>query len=550
VKLDYLEKKFSKETVDDIAAKLYNLDWITNCVKEKVKLNPDAYKIDLASNIYKVTKRRATEDTTIDQYYVKKKKISIGVKKEDFFPIQEKKEENTEEEAEKEKIDLTTMDNTETYDTIDQTSVVRRGFNDRLKVFLSQESIETLETKSENLHKTNNELFDDIWQRISNLKKEGRDDDIFSQKSNSYDSDDNISVISMESTSSRSSSTFSRFDPSKFAINQTNKENLNEHITNELEKIRDYHQNEGNVFESLAYRKAIAQIKNSTEKITSCDQLKSYKYLGKSIGKKIKEILLTGKLGKTDYLKDDERNNTLKLLTGVWGIGMGLANKLYRKNIKTIEDLRKNQDLLNKNQLVGLKYYEEIKQRIPRTECEEVLALVKEELYTILPEELFEVQLCGSYRRGKETCGDMDILITRKDEGGIEGILQTLVDKLMSRDLITDILQVSNVGYGRNTFMGISKLDNRPHRRLDIKTYQKEFYPFALLYFTGSAYFNRSMRLFASKVGYNLSDLGLYKVNGFRKNKVPTGTSIVCANEEEIFKVLGLDYKTPSERDI
>jgi DNA polymerase lambda len=234
--------------------------------------------------------------------------------------------------------------------------------------------------------------------------------------------------------------------------------------------------------------------------------------------------LLTGKLGKTDYLKDDERNNTLKLLTGVWGIGMGLANKLYREGIKTIDDLRKNQEMLNKNQKIGLRYYEEIKQRIPRDECEEVLAIVKTELFTILPEELLQIQLCGSYRRGKATCGDMDILITRNDEGGIEGILQTLIDKLMAQGLITDILQISGGGSGRNTCFCVSQLPDKPHRRLDIKIYLKQFYPFALLYFTGSAYFNRSMRLFAAKVGYNLSDLGLQKVNVYRKTKVPTGT--------------------------
>jgi DNA polymerase lambda len=586
IKIESLENKFARQLVhSDIIVKLYNLDWIINCAKEKSKLNTDPYKIVLAVKEQKLpAKRKTPDDPTIDQYFTQKKKImtsgsnsKLSLKKEDFYPIQEKKVEedgNASDDTTKSVNPKNSRDSTpkksskkKDDDTISSSSEepMKRGFNNRLKFCLSQESINEVEEAEvqgvTNNLKSNNQLFDDIWNNIANLKKEGKDDEIFSHKSlDGNGSDDDISdTISVTSNSnsniSNSLSTSSKgkyvLDKSKFAFNAgSNKTNHNEHIITELEKILDFHANEGNVFESLAYRKAIAQLKNSNEKITSCDQLKNYKYLGKSIGKKIKEILLTGKLGKTDYLKDDERSNTLKLLTEVWGIGMSLANKLYRKNIKTIEDLRKNQDLLNKNQKVGLMYYEEIKQRIPRAECEEVIAIVKEEIFKILPEELLEIQLCGSYRRGKATCGDMDILITRKDEGGIEGILQTLVDKLMARELITDILQISNSSITKTTFFGVSQLEGRPHRRLDIKIYLKQFYPFALLYFTGSAYFNRSMRLFAAKIGYNLSDLGLHKVDGYRKNKVPTGKFVDCKTEDDIFLALGLDYKAPNERDI
>lgn len=58
--------------------------------------------------------------------------------------------------------------------------------------------------------------------------------------------------------------------------------------------------------------------------------------------------------------------------------------------------------------------------------------------------------------------------------------------------------------------MGICKLDEYPKfRRIDIKIYPSELYGFALLYFTGSGPFNRSMRLYAKKRGLMLSDIGL-----------------------------------------
>ena len=90
--------------------------------------------------------------------------------------------------------------------------------------------------------------------------------------------------------------------------------------------------------------------------------------------------------------------------------------------------------------------------------------------------------------------------------------------------------------------MGICKDESNIHRRIDIKVYNKEEFPFALLYFTGSAFFNRSMRLFARKKGFHLSDKELVDKK--------TGKKIECKNEEEIFIKLGVGYKKPEEREI
>lgn len=59
--------------------------------------------------------------------------------------------------------------------------------------------------------------------------------------------------------------------------------------------------------------------------------------------------------------------------------------------------------------------------------------------------------------------------------------------------------------------------------------------------------FNRSMRLYSSKLGLQLSDKGFVK----RPYKEVHWTKPipVCYTEEDIFKVLGLDYKSPNERD-
>ena len=74
----------------------------------------------------------------------------------------------------------------------------------------------------------------------------------------------------------------------------------------------------------------------------------------------------------------------------------------------------------------------------------------------------------------------------------------------------------------------------------------------AQLYFTGSAYFNRSMRLYAKTIGYSLSDHGLYPatrewVNG--KMEVRSkGVGLKATTEAEIFAFMGLNYVEPESR--
>jgi hypothetical protein len=60
--------------------------------------------------------------------------------------------------------------------------------------------------------------------------------------------------------------------------------------------------------------------------------------------------------------------------------------------------------------------------------------------------------------------------------------------------------------------------------------------------------FNRSMRLYAMKLGLVLSDKGFEK-RPYKNDVVWSKPIPVCYTEEDVFRVLGLDYKTPKERD-
>ena len=70
-----------------------------------------------------------------------------------------------------------------------------------------------------------------------------------------------------------------------------------------------------------------------------------------------------------------------------------------------------------------------------------------------------------------------------------------------------------------------------------------------MVYFTGSDHFNRSMRLFAHKNGWSLSDRALVRVMRANGTTVRLGESVICDSEVDVFLALGLEYKDPIERN-
>ena len=180
----------------------------------------------------------------------------------------------------------------------------------------------------------------------------------------------------------------------------------------------------------------------------------------------------------------------------------------------TIEKVRNGISLgilqLEERALVGVKFYEEFQEKMDRNEVELISEIVKKAMLSFFPDA--EVSTMGSYRRGKERCGDVDILITHTKyvKNAPFGAVDVLVEKLREDGHIshhlthvdstktdfrvidaTDSLLVNRVEKSKS-YMGvfISPL-SRKHRRIDIKFYPFREKAFAALYFTGNGYFNR-----------------------------------------------------------
>ncbi|DBA04420.1 TPA: hypothetical protein N0F65_010016 [Lagenidium giganteum] len=335
-------------------------------------------------------------------------------------------------------------------------------------------------------------------------------------------------------------------------------QNLNAHLTDPLEELMEYLQVEKDIWRAYSYKKIISSLKVMRTRVSRVSDLKGLWWAKGRMRDKVVEILETGKMEKLEAKKVNPRLKTLVDFTRVWGIGPTTATKLY-----SLDDLRdRGQDVLSHQQKIGLKHFQDFLTKIPRqvqrtAEVAEIEKTVVDEVHRIIPNAT--AMACGSYRRAKLFSGDCDILITDPDRDDCT-ILPELLDRLHASGFLTgmlfakidDLTHVTNhhIG-GSDTYMGVCRLSkDHPYRRLDIKVYPRRFFGFALLYFTGSDHFNRSMRLFARKKGWSLSDKYLKKVvRNKGVGKIEVGESVVCYSEIDVFIALGVEYKDPIERN-
>lgn len=203
---------------------------------------------------------------------------------------------------------------------------------------------------------------------------------------------------------------------------------------------------------------------------------------------------------------------------------------------------------LTHHQLVGIKYFWDILQRIPRKEIIDTEKFLKKVANAINNEIIITV--CGSYRRGKNNSGDIDTLITHpkiKTDKDLENsdinILKVFVKQLEAIGYLTDHLAES----GKTKYMGLGLYSNKYKiaRRIDIRFVPYNSYGAAILYFTGSKDFNTNMRKHAINKGFKLNEYGLYKKLDSKNLK-----QIECSNEEDIFKALDYPYVKPTDRNI
>lgn len=307
-----------------------------------------------------------------------------------------------------------------------------------------------------------------------------------------------------------------------------------------IEALTLLEKSEKNTFKKRAFRVAISSIKSSKiENINSSEELKSLPGVGKGILERIDKVI-SG---------DFEKPPVIDELLEVHGIGPVKAIELAQKyKITTIKQLQeyfaKDNTILNDKQKLGLKYVKNTLERIPRKEMTQHNNFIKRTIKKLLKEKYtdiadgndIEVEITGSYRRKKESSGDIDVLIknTSNDTIKLKDIIEILVDK--------KYLLEENFAYGDVKYLGLAKHKLFKNiRRIDILLINEEEFPFALLYFTGSKEFNIKCRNAALEKGYTLNEHGIVHLE--TKEKVKG-----LKTERDILKFIGMKYIVPEKR--
>ena len=308
---------------------------------------------------------------------------------------------------------------------------------------------------------------------------------------------------------------------------------LKSKFTNVLEKLEKLMYQKGEHFRARAYSKAKDALVLHNKPVVNKEDLNGIKGIGNTIIEKFQEFKETGTL----HALEKEKNNPMIIFTDVYGIGPKKAKELVQKHkITSIKQLRDHQnEVLNDVQKKGLQYYEDILERIPRAEIVKYEKSLKKH-FDKVKKATSRFEIVGSYRRGKQESGDIDIIVTGDDDT----VFINFIDELIRKKIMIEVLSRGSI-----KCLGISKLQNKSARRIDFMFTPKDQFAFAILYFTGSKEFNTVMRQRALDLGYSMNEHGFTKMVDGKKT---TKLNKHFPDEQSIFEFLGMIYKEPTER--
>jgi DNA polymerase (family 10) len=298
-------------------------------------------------------------------------------------------------------------------------------------------------------------------------------------------------------------------------------------------------------FRIRSYRRAAEVIEGLPQQVSGLidepKKLLEIPGIGKGMAANIQELCRSGKLGPHQDLLVKYRPSMLELLK-IQGLGpktiallwsafqvsdLASVEKLAREG--KLRELPRLSEKSEQKILKAIEGYRRISGRFLLDEADRTAQKLTEHLRHIKGIE--KITPAGSLRRGRETVGDLDVLITGpccvNDEqraGLIEEILR-----------FPGIVEVLAKGDNKVSF----KL--RSGMQVDVRTLPPESYGAAMQYFTGSKNHNVSLRQRALKMGFTLSEYGLFRLDNNKR--------VAGATEDEIYGKLKLDCIPPELRE-
>ncbi len=313
---------------------------------------------------------------------------------------------------------------------------------------------------------------------------------------------------------------------------------VNQQVVQIFNRIADLLEISGeNPFRVRAYRNAARTIeslgRNLEEMLKNGEDLTSLPGIGRDLADKIREIVETGSLGKLVDLESRVPPALVELLK-VEGLGPKRIKVLHEQlGITSLEELqeaaaqgkirklpgfgRKTEELILKGVVLAKKEGRRFRWSVAESYVEELLKYIKK------APGLEKVQAAGSFRRKRDTVGDLDILVTAGNPG-------VVIEHFVRFQGIKNVI---SQGQTRSTVILQSDL------QVDLRAVDVECYGSALHYFTGSKAHNIAIRAIAQKAGLKINEYGI-----FRDNKRMGGRE-----EQDIFQAVGLPFIEPELRE-
>lgn len=324
-------------------------------------------------------------------------------------------------------------------------------------------------------------------------------------------------------------------------------------------------------FRIRSYERAAEAVESFDQQLSAIYQdekaLLAIPGIGKSMAGHIRQIITEGKLSAHEELLQKYHPSMLQLFK-IQGLGPktvaliwdafqicdvdGVA-RLAREG--KLRDLPRLSEKSEQKILKAIENYRQLTGRFPLDAADEIARKLVD-LVKDLPG-VDKVTPAGSLRRGRETVGDLDVLITGKfasNEAQREKVIETILK-------FTGILEVLVKGENKVSFKLRSGL------QVDVRLLPPESFGAALQYFTGSKNHSVVLRQRALKMGYSLSEYGLARLED---GKRPTGKNnnggkaaeakssepraeggkiVAGKTEEEIYNKLGLAFIPPELRE-
>ena len=297
-------------------------------------------------------------------------------------------------------------------------------------------------------------------------------------------------------------------------------------------RIRSY-RNAASVIES--YPERIEDIlrnpdRNPDRKVTDIPGI------GKGIAAALEEIGRRGSFEKRDQLLRQFPPTLLELLR-IQGLGSkGVALLYQHYKVATIDDLERicKEQKLRELPRMGAKLEEKVLKSIAQYRQRAGRFLLSfgmksgAELISYLSDTpgLEQIAAAGSLRRGKDTIGDLDLLVTGP---GAPEALERFVNHPKAHAVLGKGPNKASIQYGLEGL------------QVDLRALPHESYGAAMQYFTGSKEHNIALRLRAQKLGLMLNEYGLFRVEGNQRMAGET--------EEEVYAQLGLRWIPPELRE-